>query len=263
MNPSNGLLDVASVKARITSRTRGVVPVHLYGIPADIPGLRALAKEHNLLLMEDCAQAHGAQLNGVPVGGFGFASGWSFYPTKNLGAVGDAGAISTNDEAVAARLAKLRNYGQSDRYTHEEPGMNSRLDPIQAAILSVKLKHLPKEIARRQAIADRYTEALGDHKELTVIPVLEGGVSSRHLYPVLTQGPKARTALQDKLKAAGIQTLVHYPIAMSAQPATEKALGAVPKCPAAEAFCDRVLSLPIHPFLTDAQVSYVISALTS
>ena len=250
-------IDASRVAAAITPRTRAIVPVHLYGIPADLDPLLALAADHGLRVVVDAAQALGASYRGRRIGAHGSAASWSFYPGKNLGAFGDAGAVSTNDDVIAARIRRLRNYGSSVRYVHDERGFNSRLDPIQAAVLRVKLAHLEAWNTRRRKIADRYLRELkGTGLVLPTVPA--GTESSWHLFPVRHS---KRDALREALTVAGIETLIHYPIPPHLQRAYVD-LGYTPGTfPVAEETASTVLSLPIGPALGDAQVTLVIEAL--
>ncbi|PJF26279.1 MAG: erythromycin biosynthesis sensory transduction protein eryC1, partial [Phototrophicales bacterium] len=207
-------LDPVAAEAAITPRTRAIIPVHLYGQPADMPALAEIAARHHLLLIEDCAQAHGARLNGQLVGTWGHLAAFSFYPTKNLGAVGDGGAVLTDDDDYAQRLRRLRNYGQTSRYDHTERGINSRLDELQAAILRVKLPHLDAQNARRRQIACQYDAGLAEF--VNTPPQRPGAESVYHLYVV--RHP-ARDALKARLADAGIGTLIHYPTPIHLQPA--------------------------------------------
>lgn len=249
-------LDPARLAAAITPRCRAVVPVHLYGIPADLDPMLALAAQHGIAVVEDAAQAHGTRYHGRRIGAHGAAASWSFYPGKNLGAFGDAGAVTTNDANLAARLRSLRNYGSSVRYVHDERGFNSRLDPIQAAMLRVKLAHLDTWNARRREIAARYLRELAG-TGLVLPTVTAGAESSWHLFPV--RHPK-RDALRHALAAAGVETLIHYPIPPHLQRAYADLGFPRGAFPIAEETADTVLSLPIGPAMTDAQVSHVIEA---
>lgn len=255
----NGLLDPALVRSAITPRTRAIVPVHLYGMCCDLDAIDVLRAAHGLVMVEDCAQAHGASYRGRPAGTVGIAAGWSFYPTKNLGAVGDAGATTTRSAELAARLKRLRNYGQANRYEHVERGFNSRLDPLQAAILGVKLRHLDAENTRRRELADRYDAGLSDLTAIVPLTVPADSVSSRHLYPVRLQDASRREAFQTKLAAEGIETLIHYPIAMPDQPATPAAWRRDGAYPNARGLAASLVSLPLHPELEPAQVDHVIA----
>ena len=247
-------IDPAAIERAITPRTRAILPVHLYGQAADLTAIEALASRHRLPIVEDCCQAHLATAEGRPVGTVGVAGAFSFYPTKNLGALGDGGAVVTNDKALAERIARLRNGGQRRKYEHVEAGVNSRLDEIQAAILSVRLGRLPAWTARRRAIAAAYRRALS-HPAVTVPRQFDEG----HVYHLFVIRCAQRDRLQQHLRERGIETLVHYPIALPDQPA----LQAAADCPAARAACADVLSLPMHPALTDDDVSAVCAAINA
>jgi dTDP-4-amino-4,6-dideoxygalactose transaminase len=250
LDPDRLTLDPARVEGVITNRTAAILPVHLYGQPADMTPLLAIAARHHLAIVEDACQAHLATSEGRPVGTMGVAGAFSFYPTKNLGALGDAGAIVTNDSALAARLKRLRNGGQTTRYHHEEFGVNSRLDEMQAAILRARLTRLAGWTTRRRALAARYRAALAG-APVTVPPECDPG-HVYHLFPVRST---KRDAFQAHMKAAGIETLIHYPVAIPRQ----SAMNAVPAaaCPIAEHVCGEVVSLPLHPALSDATVDRV------
>jgi dTDP-4-amino-4,6-dideoxygalactose transaminase len=250
-------LDPARIEAAITSRTKAIVPVHLYGQPADLDPILAIARQHGLRVLEDAAQAHGARYKGKRIGGHGDAVAWSFYPGKNLGALGDAGAVTTNDPEIADRIRTLRNYGSHVKYVNEALGYNSRLDPLQASVLSVKLKHLDEWNTRRNRIAARYTAGLAD-SGLLLPEVPSWAEPIWHLYVV--QHPK-RDALQKSLKDKGIGTLIHYPIPPHLQQAYQDLGYKAGRFPIAESMAARVLSLPIGPQLQDADVDAVIDAL--
>ena len=252
-------LDPTGLAEAITPRCRAIVPVHLYGIPADLDPILAAASAQGVPVIEDAAQAHGARYRGRPIGAHAAAASWSFYPGKNLGAFGDAGAVTTNDAELAARLRRLRNYGSSVRYVHEERGFNSRLDPIQAAILRVKLSHLDAWNARRREIAARYQRELFG-TGLVLPTVTAGAESSWHLFPV--RHPR-RDALLAALTASGVETLIHYPIPPHLQRAYADLGYTRGAFPIAEETADTVLSLPIGPAMADAQVDAVIEALRS
>ena len=247
-------LDAAAAERAITPRTRALLPVHLYGQPADMNALAALARRRGLALVEDCCQAHLATCAGKPVGTFGDAGAFSFYPTKNLGALGDGGAIVTNDAALADRMKRIRNGGQTDRYHHAEIGVNSRLDELQAAILRARLPWLGPRTACRRALASEYRTRLAGTSLRVPLEIDRGHVY--HLFPVRT---KRRSALQAHLRSAGIETLVHYPVAISRQPAFRSADPAV--CSVAETAADEVLSLPLHPALPVEDVARVADAI--
>ena len=257
--PDTYQLDASRLAAAMTARCRAIVPVHLYGMPADLDAILELATAHRIPVVEDAAQAHGTRYHGRRIGGHSTAASWSFYPGKNLGAFGDAGAVTTNDPKVAARLRSLRNYGSTERYVHDELGFNSRLDPIQAAILRVKLQHLEAWNARRQEIAMRYQSGLAD-TGLVLPKVPDWAAPSWHLFPV--RHPR-RDALRKALADAGIETLIHYPIPPHLQRAYANLGFARGAFPVAEETADTVLSLPIGPAMTEAQVNAVIEALRS
>ncbi len=243
IDPERLTLDPAAAEQAITERTVALLPVHLYGQPADMPSLAALAKHKGLALVEDCCQAHLATCEGQPVGTWGVAGAFSFYPTKNLGALGDGGAVITRDPSLADHIRRLRNGGQSDRYHHVELGVNSRLDELQAAILRARLPRLAERTARRRLLAGRYRMALAD-SAVVVPPEMDPG-HVYHLFPVRAQ---RRTPLQDRLRASGIETLVHYPVAIPRQPAFAATDPA--DCPEAVQAANEVLSLPLYPSLS-------------
>lgn len=247
------VLSVDAARAAITSRTKVLLPVHLYGLPVDMDAFCALAQEKGLAVVEDAAQAHGARVRGTRVGGHGHLVAWSFYPGKNLGAFGDAGAVTTNDAALAARVQRLRNYGSDTKYYYEEVGLNSRLDPIQAAILRAKLKVLDSWNARRAALAKDYLAALKDIPGLTLPVVPEWADPVWHVFAVRSQ---ARDALQSHLAAEGIQTLIHYAVPPHRQRAYTH-LGLADALPVAQLLADELLSLPIGPQLAREAVGLV------
>ncbi|MAE65760.1 MAG: erythromycin biosynthesis sensory transduction protein eryC1 [Phycisphaeraceae bacterium] len=233
------------------SGIRAVVPVHLYGHPADMPAIMDVARRRELLVVEDCAQAHGARLDGRRVGTWGDAAAFSFYPTKNLGALGDGGAVVTKDDALAERLKALREYGWTQRYVSTEAGINSRLDEIQAAVLRVRLRHLDDENGRRREIAARYDEAL--EAASVTRPVVRAG--AEHVFHQYVVRAEDRDELRRHLSDHDIGTQIHYPKAIHQQPA----YAALPQGTLADTndAVARVLSLPMHPHLTDEQVATV------
>jgi dTDP-4-amino-4,6-dideoxygalactose transaminase len=250
-------LDPDRIEAAITPRTKVILPVHLYGQPADLDPIIAIAHKHGLRILEDAAQAHGARHKGKRIGGHGDVAAWSFYPSKNLGALGDAGAITTNDAELADRIRALRNYGSRVKYVNEVKGYNSRLDPVQAAVLRVKLKLLDEWNARRTAIAARYTaELAGTGLVLPEVPAWAEPVW--HLYVVQHA---ERDDLQKALHEAGIGTQIHYPIPPHLQEAYRDAGYAAGRFPIAESMANRLLSLPMGPQLDDESVTAVITAL--
>jgi dTDP-4-amino-4,6-dideoxygalactose transaminase len=248
-------LDTTRVAAALSPRTRAIIPVHMHGQPADLDPILALARAHGLKVIEDAAQAHGARYHGRRLGGHGDAVCWSCYPGKNLGALGDAGAVTTADPMVAERLRVLRNYGSPHKYQHTCRGLNSRLDPIQAAVLGVKLRHLDTWNARRARIAARYQAALREWG-VWAPTCAPGAESVWHLF-VLRHAQRDR--LQSRLAERGIVTQVHYPIPPHQQAAF--ADQAAWSLPLSEQLHREVLSLPIGPHLDDAGVDQVLGAL--
>jgi len=254
IDPERLTLDPRLVEPAITPRTKAILPVHLYGQPADMTDLEILARRRNLALVEDCCQAHLATERGRPVGTIGIAGAFSFYPTKNLGALGDGGAVVTNDRDLAARLKRLRNGGQIDRYHHQEFGVNSRLDDLQAAVLRARLPWLRRWTERRRALAARYRAALSGSS--VRVPQEQDPGHVYHLFIVRSQ---ARADLQAHLSSRGVETLIHYPLPIPRQPALATMEPA--DCPLATRACDEVLSLPLHPALSDEDVDLVAATL--
>jgi dTDP-4-amino-4,6-dideoxygalactose transaminase len=248
-------LDPAALEAAITPHTAAVIPVHLYGCPADMASITAIARRHNLLLLEDAAQAHGARFQGTRAGGLGDVAAFSFYPSKNLGAYGDAGAIVTNDGALAEKARMLRHGGQRRTYQHELLGTNSRLDEIQAAILRTKLVHLDAWNERRRALAALYDAGLDDSDSL-VLPKAPAGVE--HVYHLYVVRTPLRDALRDYLAGAGVATGIHYPQAVHLQTAYAHLGYEQGLCPNAERLTAEILSLPIFPQLSESEVEQVI-----
>ena len=252
-------IDPGLIEAAITPRTKAIIPVHLYGQPADLDPILALAHKHSLRVLEDAAQAHGARYKNKRIGGHGDVVAWSFYPGKNLGALGDAGAVTTNDSDIAARVRVLRNYGSRVKYVNEAQGYNSRLDPVQAAVLRVKLKVLDQWNARRGKIAARYTAALAESSLL--LPIVPAWVDPVwHLYVVQSS---QRDILKRTLGEAGIGTNIHYPIPPHLQQAYAKMGFFKGQFSIAERLATQVLSLPIGPQLDDASIEAVIAALNA
>jgi len=250
--------DLAAVLAAPPVPVKAVVPVHLYGHPAPMDEIVALARRHGAKIVEDCAQAHGATLDGRTVGTFGDIAAFSLYPTKNLGALGDGGIVATDDEALAERCKALREYGWRRRYVSDEAGVNSRLDEMQAALLRVKLAHLPAANARRAAIAARYDRGLAN-LPYRLPQVRPGAGHVWHLYVIRT--PR-RAAVQAFLKDRGVGTNIHYPVPVHRQPAYEGRIALGPSgLPVTDAIAPEALSLPMYPELSDADVDQVIAAL--
>jgi dTDP-4-amino-4,6-dideoxygalactose transaminase len=255
IDPERLTLDPQAAAAAITPRTTAILPVHIYGQPADMIAISEIATRHNLAIVEDCCQAHLATCAGKPVGSFGAAAGYSFYPTKNLGALGDGGAITTNDQNLAARARRLRNGGQTDRYHHGEFGVNSRLDEMQAAILRARLPFLDTWTSRRRKLATQYRERLARATSITVPPLLDDG-HVYHLFPVRSV---SRQDVQTTLRAAGVETLIHYPVPIPKQPALASEQPA--DCPVANRVCDEILSLPLYPSLQPDAIDIVAGVL--
>lgn len=258
VNPYTRNLDVDASRAAITPRTAAIIAVHLHGIPADILALKALATQNGMLLIEDCAQAHGARVGTRKVGSFGDAAAFSFYPTKNLGAYGDGGACWTRDAALATRMRSLRMYGFEQTYYAEREGLNSRLDPLQAAILQVKLPHLGGWVARRQQIAAAYDALL--RPDLTRIATTPGCAHGRHLYVLRVADRDAvRAALQERQ----VMTGVHYPHPIHRMRGYEFLGYGEGSLPHSERLAQEVLSLPLWPELADAEVERVARAVNA
>jgi dTDP-4-amino-4,6-dideoxygalactose transaminase len=253
IDPERLTLDPRLVESAITARTRALLPVHLYGQPAEMRPLEAIAAKHNLALVEDAAQSQLATADGRPVGSIGIAAATSFYPTKNLGALGDGGAVLTRDAQLAARVKRLRNGGQTSRYHHQEAGANSRLDEMQAAILRARLPFLERWTERRRAIAAKYRAGIAV-SGLHVPREFDHG-HVYHLFPVLTE---ARDTFQQHMRDRGIETLIHYPVPIPRQPALTTTSPAM--CPVADRVCAQVVSLPMYPGLSESAVSAVIDA---
>jgi dTDP-4-amino-4,6-dideoxygalactose transaminase len=252
-------IDPKGVEARITPRTRAIMPVHLYGQPADMTALAEIAQRHSLALIEDAAQAHGARHRGRRVGSLGMAAGFSFYPGKNLGALGDGGAVVTSDPSLADRVRRLRNYGSSRKYVHEVQGVNSRLDELQAALLRVKLRHLDDWTAARRDVVSRYRKALAG-SDLVLPAEASHGESVWHLFVVCS---RARDALQSHLATRGVNSVIHYPVPPHLQGAYRDGGWHKGSLPLAERLADEVLSLPMGPTVTPAQIEAVAAAVLS
>jgi dTDP-3-amino-3,4,6-trideoxy-alpha-D-glucose transaminase len=254
IDPRRLTIGPAAIEAAITPRTAAILPVHLYGQPADMRAIMAIAKARGLAVVEDCCQSHLATCEGRPVGSFGVAAAYSFYPTKNLGALGDGGAITTNDAGLAERMKRIRNGGQTDRYHHAEMGVNSRLDEMQAAILSARLPLLAGWTAARRARAATYRRLLAG-AGIEVPPECDTG-HVYHLFPVLS--PR-RDELQAALRADGIETLIHYPVPIPRQPALQTHSPTV--CREADRVCAQVFSLPMYPGMPEDDLRTVAGAI--
>lgn len=254
VDPRTLTLDPKSVSERITSRTRAIIPVHLYGQTATMDTLQEVAATSNIAIVEDSAQAHGARFKGRRAGSFGTTAAFSFYPTKNLGAFGDGGAITTNDHDLAQKLRSLRNYGESRKYHNVYRGVNSRLDELQAAFLRMNLKHLDAWNERRSKVAALYQQGLTGVPQITLPGIGDHRTHVWHLYVIQS---KRRDALKDYLHAQGIGTAIHYPVPVHAQPCYEGLISTDPCLHQAEDLSSKVLSLPLSPFTTSDQVEYI------
>lgn len=240
---------------KITHKTKAILPVHLYGQLCEMEVINSIAKKHNLLVVEDAAQAHGAEWNGIKAGNFGNAAGFSFYPGKNLGALGDAGAITTNDDALAEVLFSMRNYGSKVKYENEIVGVNSRLDELQAAFLNIKLGHLNAENESRRTIAKRYLSEIKNDK----IELPQWDESKNHVFHLFVIRTANRLALQNYLKDCGIETMIHYPI----PPHKQKALSSW-NClsfPITDQIHNEVLSIPMNSVLNNDEIKHIVSTL--
>ena len=257
IEPRSRCMDPGLLEAAITARTRAIVPVHIYGQPAAMKEICDVAVRNRCVVIEDCAQAHGASIGGRKVGTFGEAAAFSFYPTKNLGAIGDGGAVVTNDAAIDARLRSLRQYGWRERYVSDEVGVNSRLDELQAAILRVKLRQLDNRNQKRRAIAERYRAAAAS-TGLVMPCLIPDTTHAMHLF-VLESDDRDRLAVH--LSEAGVVTTLHYPVPVHRQPAYVGRIAGADRLPVTEALYQRILTIPCHPDLTDEQVQRVCDRL--
>lgn len=260
INPETAMLDPESVLRCLNNRTKAIVTVHLYGQIGPIHELRSIAKDRKLHIIEDCAQAHGALYQGQPAGSFGAVGTWSFYPTKNLGALGDAGAVTTSSRHCADKIRQLRHYGQHEPHQHPILGMNSRLDELQAAVLRTRLPYLKRWTIRRREIATRYHEGI-KHPRVRLLP--PPAEASRHVYHLFVVTCPERAALHRHLKTEGVESLIHYPIPAHRQ----EPCRSLPKDPQglkrAEQHAQECLSLPCHPHLTDEEVDRVIQTINN
>ncbi len=252
IEPETYTIDVNQIEKKITERTKAILPVHLYGHPADMGPIMEIAKNHDLFVIEDACQAHGAEYKGKKVGVMGDIGCFSFYPVKNLGAYGDGGMIVTNNEELAEKSKMLRNYGSPKKYHHDFVGVNSRLDEIQAAILQVKLKYLDDWNERRRKIAGFYDELLEDSDIITPIE----REYAKHVYHLYVIRHKERDKLRQYLLRNGVQTQIHYPIPVHQQKAYLD-LGVNAKLPITERISNEILSLPMHPWLSEKEVEYI------
>lgn len=265
IDPTTFNLDLDQVEAAITGHTRAVIPVHLFGLPVNMTRLMAIAQTHNLFIVEDCAQSTGAEWEGQKVGSIGHIGCFSFYPTKNLGACGDGGAITTNDSAIAERLRRLRDHGRQGAYYYEELGVNSRLDAVQAAILQIKLRHLDQWNQQRREVADRYQHLLNPIPGISLPHEIAGGKSVWNQYTIRVLGGgntgEARDLLRSYLQEKGVASMVYYPLPLHLQPAYQDLGYQTGQLPLAEQASRQVLSLPMFPEMTPEQQEQVVYSL--
>lgn len=260
IDPHTYNIDVSKIEEVITPKTKGILPVHLYGQPADMDPILSIAEKNGLWVVEDAAQAHLAEYKGRRCGSLGLAAGFSFYPGKNLGACGEAGAVTTNDADLAMKIRMLRDHGQSKKYFHDLIGYNSRCDALQGAALSVKLRYLLGWTENRRKVASLYSEYLNDVGVVILPSVLDETKPSWHLYVVQLEN---REQIQKYLKEKGIHTGLHYPVPLHLQKALKNLGIKEGSFPVTEAYCSRLLSLPMYPELTEKQIEYVCGVLRS
>ena len=251
------LINADKIHTAISHRTKAIIPVHLFGHPADMDAIRAIAEQHGIFVLEDSAQAHGAALGDVKCGSLGDASAFSFYPTKNLGALGDGGAVTTNNVSLANRLRRLRNYGSDKKYIHNELGLNSRLDDLQAAFLSVRLKRLSADVSRRQIIAQRYHSMLTGIDQVKLTSFSDNASPAFHLYVVRVEN---RGEFMQLLRDQGIQSQIHYPIAPFNQGAYKNLKLCANEYPVARNWADQALSLPLGSQMSIESAEHVARA---
>ena len=260
VDPETFLMDIDDAERKVTSRTKAIIPVHLYGQSVDMDAVAAFAADHNLIIIEDACQSHGAMWNGRHTGSFGAIGCFSFYPAKNLGAFGDGGLITTNDQCIAEKLKLLRNYGSVKKYIHEVPGTNSRLDSIQAAILNIKVDFLDDWNRKRFRAALRYADGLRNIGSIKV-PVFDWNDSMRHVFHLFVIQCERREELMAYLNDRGVQCDVHYPVPVHLHRASKLLRLRVGSLPVAEMLSDRILSLPMFPEITDEQIDTVVSTI--
>lgn len=258
-DPLSYCLDVLSVEKKITRRTKAIIPVHLYGHTADMDQLIELGRKYDISIIEDCAQAHGARYKNKMAGSIGTVGAFSFYPTKNMGALGDGGMITTNSKKIADKCRLLRNYGQKNRYKHSIPGFNSRLDELQAAILKVKLKKLDEWNMKRRAIAEQYNK--GIHNPNITLP-FEGDYVY-HVYHLYVIQVNLRRSFRDFLAKQGISSLIHYPIPIHHQKFYVDQYESKADFPVADTLSKRIVSLPLYPYLNKTEVEHIIKVVNS
>ncbi len=260
VDPSHFNMTAEGLSAAITPKTRAAIPVHLYGQPAPMAEIMEVARRRSIKVIEDAAQAHGAEYNGKRVGGWGDVAAFSFYPAKNLGAYGDAGAVVTNDEELAATVRMLRDHGRTDKYLHEYVGVNSRLDTLQAAVLGVKLGHIEEWNEARRAVAAKYDAALGGFPWLTLPAHMPGG---RHVYHLYVVRSGRREELRQHLSDSGIGVGIHYPVPLHLQPAFRSLGYGMGDFPVSERLAGSVLSIPMYPEVSEAQLDRVVQTIGS
>ena len=248
------------LEAAITPRTRAAIPVHIYGQPAPMKEIMEVARKHSVKVIEDAAQAHGAEYQGRRIGSWGDAATFSFYPAKNLGAYGDAGAVVTSDEEIANSVRKLKDHGRTEKYLHNFVGVNSRLDTLQAAILEVKLRHLEEWNNARRSVAAKYDGALSEFDRMTLPTEISSGHHVYHLYVVQAD---RRNELQQLLANQGIGTGIHYPVPLHLQPAFQSLGYSIGEYPVTERLAKSILSMPMYPEMEDKQVARVVQAIGS
>lgn len=251
-------LDPSKIEAAITAKTKAIIPVHLYGQSVDMDPILAIAKQHNLAVVEDAAQAQGAEYKGKRAGSLGDAGCFSFYPGKNLGAYGEAGAVTTNDDALAARMRMFRDHGQSKKYHHDMVGWNARMDGFQGAVLNVKLKYLDGWNAARHANAKKYDELLAGVEAVTAPTEMEWAKHIYHIYPILVDN---RDELMAYLQEQGIASGIHYPVPLHLTGAYKDTNQGEGQCPVTEAITPRLVSLPMFPELSEAQIEMTVDAI--
>jgi dTDP-4-amino-4,6-dideoxygalactose transaminase len=263
IHPESYTMDAALLEKARSDRSKAIVPVHLYGQPCDLEQITSFAKTHDLFVVEDCAQSHGAFYRGRRTGSWGHAAAFSFYPTKNLGALGDGGAITTRDPSLNEKLRALRQYGWDDSRISQRPGWNSRLDELQAGVLRVKLSRLEETNQRRIRIARAYHESLSRIPDLILPSPTPGATHVYHQYVVRCTDPSVRDHLMAHLSEQGIQTAVHYPVPVHLQPAYAHRLPGSQFLPVTEKVCPRILSLPLFPELTDEEIGRVATSIAT
>jgi dTDP-4-amino-4,6-dideoxygalactose transaminase len=263
IHPASYTMDASMLEQARSDRTRAIVPVHLYGQPCALEEIIKFARRHGIFVVEDCAQSHGARYQGRRTGSWGDVAAFSFYPTKNLGCLGDGGAITTGDPSLYERLIALRQYGWDENRISQRTGWNSRLDELQAAVLRVKLPRLEESNRRRIQIARSYHERLSRIPELTLPSPTSGTTHVFHQYVIRCTEPSVRNRLMGHLSERGIQTAVHYPVPVHLQPAYARRLPGSQSLPVTEEVCPKILSLPLFPELTDEEVDQVVTAVAA